>query len=77
MRLIYTSQFFFAFILYNRCMEFIKKVLMCRPLHYSVEYIINPWMKPNSVDPKKAMQQWNNLVSIYQSLGIDVEIIDQ
>jgi len=55
----------------------IKKVLMCRPLHFTVEYIINPWMKPGSVDTKLAMQQWQDLVNIYESLGISVHIIDQ
>lgn len=55
----------------------IKRVLMCRPTYFNVEYIINPWMKPNSVDVQKAMEQWLELVHAYEKLGIKVEIIDQ
>lgn len=55
----------------------IKEVLMCRPLHFTVNYIINPWMKPGSVDTPLAMQQWQTLVETYESLGISVHIIDQ
>ncbi len=55
----------------------IKKVLMCRPLHFNVEYIINPHMQPHSVDKAKALEQWDNLVAALQKTGITVEIIDQ
>lgn len=51
---------------------------MCRPLHFSeLNYIINPWMKPGTIDEKKALSQWENLVKTYQNLGTTVEIIDQ
>lgn len=56
----------------------IKKVLMCRPLYFStLDYAINPWMKPGSIDNKKTMREWELLVDTYKNLGIDVAIIDQ
>ncbi len=55
----------------------IRRVLMCRPLYFTVDYVINPWMKPGSADTKKALVQWDNLVKTYIDLGIKVEIIDQ
>lgn len=54
-----------------------KKVLLCRPLFYQVNYQINPWMKIGSVDPKLAMKQWLALKNTYQDLGLNVDIIDQ
>lgn len=50
---------------------------MCKPTFFQVKYQINPWMKIGSVNQKKAMQQWKNLVSSYQKLGIKVFVIDQ
>lgn len=51
---------------------------MCKPLYFdSLDYVINPWMKPGKIDKKKALKQWNYLVSVYQKLGITVEVIDQ
>jgi N-dimethylarginine dimethylaminohydrolase len=56
----------------------IKKVLMCRPLYFStLDYVINPWMKPGTIDQDTAMKQWETLVQAYKDLGIKVEIIDQ
>lgn len=56
---------------------YITRVLVCRPSYYQVNYSINPWMVPGSVDVKRAMDQWETLVDVYQRLGVDVEIIDQ
>ena len=50
---------------------------MCRPTHFTVEYAINPWMKPGTVDKKKALQQWETLIEQLQSQEVKVEIIDQ
>ncbi len=50
---------------------------MCRPDHFQVEYVINPWMKKGSVDVVKAKKQWQELVDTYTSLGIQVEVIAQ
>jgi N-dimethylarginine dimethylaminohydrolase len=56
----------------------IKRVLMCKPLHFAeLDYIINPWMKPGTIDGQKALTQWESLVQIYKELGITVEVIDQ
>lgn len=57
--------------------KYIKKVLMCAPTHYSVDYVINPWMKPGTVNTQNAFHQWHNLVETLGKLGIDVEIINQ
>ncbi len=57
--------------------KYVKKVLMCRPDFFSVEYVINPWMIPGSVDRTKALEQWHALVEIYRSLSIKVEHIAQ
>ena len=51
---------------------------MCKPLFFdTLDYSINPWMQPGTIDGTKAMQQWNDLVKAYESQGIQVEIIDQ
>ncbi len=55
-----------------------KRILMCRPDHYDIEYVINPWMNMhNQPDPKKALDQWNELYKTYLKLGIEVELIKQ
>jgi N-dimethylarginine dimethylaminohydrolase len=54
-----------------------KKILMCRPDHFRVDYVINPWMKAGSVDQQLAVKQWEALVGAYEDLGIRVEVIDQ
>ena len=55
----------------------IKKVLLCRPTHFTVEYVINPHMQPYSVKPKKALKQWETLKQTLEDLGIAVEVIEQ
>ena len=55
----------------------IRKVLMCRPLFFTVEHVYNPWMKPGTVDTKKALEQWTGLKKSYENLGISVKVIDQ
>ncbi len=52
------------------------EVLLCRPNHFDVSYVINPWMKPGTVDTDKAKKQWNNLVEKLKELGIGVNIIE-
>ena len=55
----------------------VKKVLMCRPLYFSsLNYAINPWMEPGTIDQEKTLTQWDQLVAIYKNLGITVEIIE-
>ncbi len=55
----------------------IKHVLLCRPTHFTVDYIINPHMKPYAVNAAKAMKQWEALVSQLKKLGMTVDIIEQ
>ncbi len=55
----------------------VKRVLVCRPTHFTVDYIINPHMQPYSIDTSKAAAQWQTLIDTLQSLNIKVEIIDQ
>lgn len=50
---------------------------MCRPSHYDIEYVINPWMKGSKVDKAQAILQWNLLVNTYKQLGVEVDIIEQ
>lgn len=56
----------------------ITKLLMCRPTHFAqLDYVINPWMQPGTIDQAQTMLQWENLVKAYEGLGIQVEIIEQ
>jgi arginine dihydrolase len=56
----------------------ITKLLMCRPTHFSeLDFVINPWMQPGTIDQVQTIQQWGGLVKLYESLGIQVKIIEQ
>ncbi len=56
----------------------IKKILVCKPLYFAtLNYAINPWMKPGTIDGKKAMQQWEELIRIYKDLDVTIETIGQ
>src|SRR5687767_297176 len=55
----------------------VKRVLLCKPTHFTVDYVINPHMQPYSVDSPKALKQWEKLVTILESLNIKVEVIEQ
>lgn len=55
----------------------VKRVLLCRPTFFTVEYVINPHMQPYSVNAIKALDQWEELVDTLKSIGIKVEVIDQ
>jgi|SRR5579872_4481016 len=58
--------------------KLIKRILMCEPLYFdSLNYVINPWMHPGTIDKERAKQQWNDLVAEYKKRGIVVEIIKQ
>src|SRR5258708_2716345 len=63
---------------FNMKPKLIKKVLMCKPLYFdALDYVINPWMTPGTINEEKAMLQWQKLVDTYKNLDITVEIIDQ
>ena len=54
-----------------------KKILMCPPDHFDIEYEINPWMHQNDQPSVlSAHQQWQRLYDIYtKKLGWQVELI--
>ena len=55
-----------------------RHVLMSPPLHYLIEYEINPWMhRANRVDRRRALVQWGNLHRELLQLGIKVELVQQ
>ena len=43
-----------------------QTILMCPPRHFSVDYVINPWMRDQTgkVDRALAAWQWERLRSI-------------
>ena len=53
------------------------RVLMCRPDHFGVRYVINPWMQGQVglADNAKAMDQWERLRDTLATLD-QVEVID-
>lgn len=55
-----------------------KKILMCPPTHFDVEYEINPWMHcDNRVDHARALAQWQALYEIYtQHLNWEVQLLE-
>ena len=55
-----------------------RRYLICRPVHFRVDYAINPWMDVDSaVDPARALAQWDTLVATLRAAGAEVEQIDQ
>ena len=54
-----------------------RRLLMCRPEHFTVAYRINPWMNPEDpTDTSVALGQWQTLYDTYVALGHEVELID-
>jgi N-dimethylarginine dimethylaminohydrolase len=50
-----------------------KKVLMCPPTYFDIEYEINPWMHTEDpVDRSLALAEWQQLADIYKKLGWEV-----
>lgn len=54
------------------------EVLMVRPLHYSVEYVINPHMadQVGKVDKLEANNEWELVRSLFQQIGMNVHVIE-
>ena len=54
-----------------------KSVLMVSPDHFQVEYVINPHMEDHvgSVDTDAARAQWDTLRQAYESLELDVSVL--
>jgi N-dimethylarginine dimethylaminohydrolase len=50
-----------------------KKILLCPPAFYDIEYEINPWMHlKNKVNRRKVYEEYKNLKATYESLGVEV-----
>ncbi len=49
---------------------------MCRPEHFDVVSTLNPWMDPSvPVFRSTAIEQWEQLVDLYEDLGHDVDLV--
>ncbi|MBS1492063.1 MAG: amidinotransferase [Bacteroidetes bacterium] len=55
-----------------------KKVLMCKPEYFDINYIGNEYMTNLNADFDKdlALKQWNDLKSTYENLGFEVNEIN-
>lgn len=55
-----------------------KRILMCEPSYFDIEYEINPWMHvANPVSPELAAEQWRALYRIYtETLGWNVDLVE-
>ena len=52
-------------------------ILMCPPDYYGIEYEINPWMnRERQSDHAAAVEQWNALKEILESLGARVSLLE-
>ncbi len=50
-----------------------KKVLLCPPTFYDIEYEINPWMHvENKVNKDNVLKEYEALKNAYKSLGLEV-----
>lgn len=51
-------------------------ILMCPPDYFTVDYVINPWMRPGTVDRDLARRQWETLkTAIETQAGAQVEVL--
>ena len=50
-----------------------KKILMCPPKYYNIEYVINPWMKEGTqINREAAYSNYNFLKESYEASGMEV-----
>lgn len=57
-----------------------NQILMVEPVGFRVDYAINPFMQEadgslKKVDSARALKQWRELKSLYERLGITVEVL--
>ena len=53
-----------------------RKLLLCAPDHYGIEYEINPWMsRARGADTPAAQAQWKGLHEKLLALGCDVHLV--
>ena len=57
----------------TRALGWGRRYMMCPPDHFQVAYAINPGMG-GTVDPDRAMAEWQDLVDTIRSAGGEVEI---
>ncbi|KJH44645.1 hypothetical protein DICVIV_09333 [Dictyocaulus viviparus] len=50
--------------------QLLRRVLMVPPKYFTVEYMINPWMK-GTVNKQKAYEQWSFLKSTIEKEGVE------
>ena len=54
-----------------------RRVLMCPPTFFGVEYRINPWMDPTRpVDRERAGREWRRIAEVYRAAGHEVVTVD-
>lgn len=52
------------------------RYFMCPPVHFAVDYCINPWMDPGcDVDVERALRQWRRLRDQLVTLGHVVDVV--
>src|SRR5258707_8139835 len=52
-----------------------RKLLLCPPDYYGIEYEINPWMdRTHNTQPAVARSQWQGLHDLLKSLGCEIEL---
>jgi len=57
------------------------RVLLADPAHFTVESVINPWMQNadgslNSIDHERMLNQWGELKTTLQRIGLEVHVIE-
>jgi N-dimethylarginine dimethylaminohydrolase len=58
-------------------LEWGRRYLMCPPRHFGVLYEINPWMSREvSVDPERALAEWEGLVATLEAAGAEVVVME-
>lgn len=53
-----------------------KRLLVCKSPDFKVDYAINPWMKPGTSNPDRAVQQWEQMVATIRETGVAVEVVE-
>lgn len=55
-----------------------RRILMCPPDHYGIEYEINPWMsRSRQVDRQEARKQWEELAGLLRGkLGLSISLLE-
>lgn len=54
-----------------------REFYLCPPTYFQIEYVINDWMDLNvQADKDLAEEQWQQLLDIYKSLGVSLNILE-